>query len=490
MASDITAEQDYSPASVQAYDPTLPPKLLTTVHCPSSPSFPGNFFRSAHWCPDGSSLLTLSEDHVLRLYPFAPEADYSLSHLPLSPPLAFPSPAPVTSHLWHPFATPSSPAYSFLLAARGQPIHLLSASTGARLASYRIIDHREQFISPLSLAFEPSSLGTRFWAGHSSALESFDLSRPGPGTRFPLAGTRKSRSGQRGLISALAFSPTDADTLACGSYSNTVALYSLSDPREAQAMLSVPGGVTQLTWSPEGGKLMAGFRGKAQGEVWVWDVRMFAEGRHWTLRAPPPPSSSAAAAHPHSGTGTGTQQRLLHSLSPSGRYLLLPTPSGYVHTFDLSLSLSQPSNPYPDPADPADPAEPEPVGGWQAHGDAVGSVQFFPAEGWGLGVTVGGGRHYPDDEEEMPGGEESLGEEGDATGLGGEHAAEEDSSEDSEDSSEASDSHSKSSSTSRSIQILPTPKRPYAQVVRQSRPRPRDSTLKLWKFPEVAAGSG
>ncbi|KZT57594.1 WD40 repeat-like protein [Calocera cornea HHB12733] len=492
-----------------SYDVTAPPSLLTTVECRSTAGFPGNFFRAVSWCPDGASLLTSAEDALLRLYTFAPTASYALAHLPLLPPLDLPSPTPITAHLWHPLSTPASPAYSLLLAARSQPVHLLSAHTGHRLASYRIVDHRERFLSPLSLAFEPFSLdatgGGRFWAGHDGALEAFDVSRPGEGTRVPLAGTRKSRTGQRGLISALAFSPQDADALAAGSYARTIALYSVSDPRSAQHMLDVPGGVTQLTWTPDGTKLIAAFRGASASprdgrEIWMWDTRMLAPGHHWALRVPPSPSPASTAT----AGDQGSQQRLQHSLTPSGRHLLAPSTSGHIHTFDLLSpqlgapgELGQPGQPYE-----------AVVGGWKAHGDAVGGVAVHPSAAVGLAVSVGGSRWFDDDEEEeeeeRPGGAPGLTQPAEERGTARDgNNAEDAEAEADSSSSSSSDAESESesdsdsdSSSSPSIEVLsPPPTRAskafsYPEVVRHSRPRPRDATLRIWRFPDVGPGAG
>ncbi|EJU00600.1 WD40 repeat-like protein [Dacryopinax primogenitus] len=463
-------------ASAPGYDVLQPPSLVTTEICPCTSSFPGNFFRSVDWCPDGSSLLTTSEDHVFRIYHFDSSANYVSSHLPLLPPTELPQAGPITAHIWHPHASPTSQTFSILSAVRSQPVQLISASDSQRLASYRIIDHRERFISPLSLAWDPWTLQSdaRFWAGTDGALEQFTLSRPGEGSRFPLSGTRKSKEGQRGLISALAFSPSGL--LACGSFSRTVGLYDPQDPRSTQGMVDVPGGVTQLSCSPQG-TLIAMFRGEE--DMWAWDSRMFAEGRHWLLSPRVPAEVSG---------GAGTQQRLRHSLDPWGRYLFAPSARGTISTYDLL------SSPLPLASDPwgGERGVQQPIGSWCAHGDAVGCVALHPSVG--CVVTVGGGRHFEDEHEDEAEVVEVV-EDG-AFGVPvqaagqkedrDEHGGDGDASTDSD--SDLADDSSDSSSTS-SIQILP-PRKPhpssvqYARIIRQSRPRPREATLKIWKFRE------
>lgn len=64
------------------------------------------------------------------------------------------------------------------------------------------------------------------YCGFDSAIEVFDFNCPGaPATRLKTCPTRKSREGQKGIISALAFSPDGSGTFAAGSYSGSISLY-------------------------------------------------------------------------------------------------------------------------------------------------------------------------------------------------------------------------------------------------------------------------
>ncbi|KAG6875595.1 hypothetical protein C0992_003157, partial [Termitomyces sp. T32_za158] len=188
-------------------------------------------------CPDGSTVLAHCEDHSLRL--FGP-ADQTL-----------PQPAPVLEFLWYPTASAHDPAsYCFLASVRDRPLALLDASDGRLRASYPIVDHRERHVAPHSLAFD--LFATRLYCGFLDAIEVFDVSRPGPGTRLPTTPSRKSKDGLKGIISALAFVPSHAsDLYAAGSLSPTptnVALYSSTQSEPVIFLSGTPrAGVTQAS---------------------------------------------------------------------------------------------------------------------------------------------------------------------------------------------------------------------------------------------------
>lgn len=106
-------------------------------------------------------------------------------------------------------------------------------------------------MGPHSLAFNATS--TKLYCGFESAIEVFDITSPGTGTRLKTAATRRERGAQRGPISALAFSAHAVGTFAAGSYAarGSVSLYD-EDTRGAVAHLGgvVGGGVTQVAFHP------------------------------------------------------------------------------------------------------------------------------------------------------------------------------------------------------------------------------------------------
>lgn len=113
------------------------------------------------------------------------------------------------------------------------------------------MDHRERQIAPHSLSFDPSA--QRLYCGFEDAIEVFDLLRPGEGTRIPTTPSKKSKDGLKGIVSALAFSPSftgDESFFAAGTFTPTednIALF--SDARQEPLMYVGGGpraGVTQV----------------------------------------------------------------------------------------------------------------------------------------------------------------------------------------------------------------------------------------------------
>jgi hypothetical protein len=135
------------------------------------------------------------------------------------------------------------------------------------------VDHRERFIAPHSLAFNltaqkwvlhlhllektdpclPKPAPSRLYCGFEDAIEVFDLSRPGEGTRISTTPNKKSKDGLKGIISALAFSPSytaEEAFYAAGSFTPTAHNIALFSDAQAEPLMYVGGGpragVTQV----------------------------------------------------------------------------------------------------------------------------------------------------------------------------------------------------------------------------------------------------
>ena len=78
---------------------------------------------------------------------------------------------------------------------------------------------------------------SRLYCGHDNAIEIFDFARDGSeGTRISTTPNRKSRDGQKGIISDLSISPFLPSVLAAASFNRNVALYDISSAHEAACM--------------------------------------------------------------------------------------------------------------------------------------------------------------------------------------------------------------------------------------------------------------
>ncbi|KAJ7465988.1 hypothetical protein FB451DRAFT_1002715, partial [Mycena latifolia] len=199
-----------------------------------------------------------------------------------------PQPAPILDYTWYPSATPANPAsFCFVAFVRETPVKLLDTSDRRLRASYRIVDHRERQIAPHTLAFNLSAIreGSRhsngtLYCGFEDAIEMFDVSRRGEGTRLPTSPSTKSKDGLKGIMSALAFSPSyESGFYAAGSLAPTpgnIAMFSEADGAVPVSFISggPAVGVTQLHFNPTRphiDMLYAAFR--RQREVYSWDLR-------------------------------------------------------------------------------------------------------------------------------------------------------------------------------------------------------------------------
>ena len=87
------------------------------------------------------------------------------------------------------------------------------------------INHLDEVDSIVSLAFNPK--GTRLFAGGNRMIRIFDLTRSGGQIESRATSkTKKSREGQRGIISCIAFNPDHSGIYAAGSYGRSVFIYS------------------------------------------------------------------------------------------------------------------------------------------------------------------------------------------------------------------------------------------------------------------------
>ena len=159
----------------------------------------------------------------------------------------------------------------FLSSSRDQPLHLWDAYTAQCRASYVAYNHLDEITSAHSVAFDPS--GSKIYAGFERAIRVFDVGRPGRHCDLrPTCATKRSREGQRGIISCFAFAPDYWGLYAAGSYSGTTGLYDERDPSHLIVELaSHGGGVTQATFSADGLYLFVGAR--RDGSIRMWDVR-------------------------------------------------------------------------------------------------------------------------------------------------------------------------------------------------------------------------
>eukprot|EP00962_Isochrysis_galbana_P056978 scaffold29145_cov90-Isochrysis_galbana.AAC.3 len=142
----------------------------------------GNVVRGVRWAPDGSCLLTASEDNVLRIFNLPPTvareaydaacgaaadrpgcmADARASEL--EPVLRIDEGESVYDCCWYPLMDSSDRLSCCVLSScRDHPIRLWDAYDGSLRAAYVGYNHLDELAPAYSLAFEPG--GRRIYAG-------------------------------------------------------------------------------------------------------------------------------------------------------------------------------------------------------------------------------------------------------------------------------------------------------------------------------------
>ncbi|OCF40921.1 hypothetical protein I317_05280 [Kwoniella heveanensis CBS 569] len=291
--------------SAPAYKWACSPTTLTTLDTNDlevRSGVRGNFWRSARWTPDPGSLdLT---------------------------PKVFEQPDAIHSTLWYPLASAHSPeTYCFVTSIRDTPVRLVDASDGRIRATYPIIDHRERFIAPHSLAFNPTA--SKLYCGFENAIEVFDVASPGYDTaeRLKTVYARREKGGQKGIISAIAFCTDYSGTFAAGSFSGSVALYSEDTGSTPLAHVDgvKGGGVTQIAFHPLSPTTMF-VASRRSSAIQVYDTR--------DLSAPVSELSRSGS----------TNQRISFDVDPWGRWISSGDEYGSLGVWDISdlASTSEP----------------------------------------------------------------------------------------------------------------------------------------------------
>ena len=316
-----------------------------------------NFTKGVKVSPDGLCLLTNSDDHILRLFEVHSEQKQSSTSL-----LQAEEGGTVYDYEWYPFMSSADPTSCiFVSTSQDQPVHLWDAYTGELRATYRAFDHLDELTSAHSLAF--NATGTKLFAGFDRMIRFFDLSQPSRDFRArPLSKTRRSRNGQRGLISTLHFNPDHSKIYAAGSYGGTTCVYTEDEGEELLTLCDHDGrGISQVRFSPCGRFLYTTARRDAR--IHCWDIRATKEICHTFNRV------------------ADTNQRLEFDLHCGGRYLAAGSRTGRVMLYDvLTGELLDESIRLP---------------------DCVNGVSFFPNASRATIAVCSGQRHFdlPEDME-------------------------------------------------------------------------------------------
>ncbi|XP_074991166.1 LOW QUALITY PROTEIN: telomerase Cajal body protein 1 [Calonectris borealis] len=288
---------------------------------------PQNFLRGCKWAPDGSCVLTCSDDNALRIFDLPPPPGPPRGcPLPqLVPALRVPEGDTIYDFAWFPLMDSTQPPPAcehtgrVAASSRDNPVHLWDAFDGTLRGSFRAYSHLEEPVAPHSLAFAPD--GSHLLGGFDGAVRVFPTHRPG--RHCQERRLHQGGQGQRGLIGCLAFSPTQP-VFACGSYGRSLGLYALEGGGALALWPRLPAAPTHLLFSPDGNRIYAG--GRKDRHILCWDLRR--------------PERPLLGLERH----VGTNQRVTFDLDPTGRFLVGGDTEGFVTVWD-TLTPPAPGDP-------------------------------------------------------------------------------------------------------------------------------------------------
>jgi WD40 repeat protein len=201
----------------------------------TSTAIPSNhaddFPQGCSFSPDGSCILT-SIGKTLRLYNTADaftDSDWKAA-------LHCSGAESIRSFAWYPHMQSHDPSTCcFLTTSRDQPVHLYDAYTGKVRAAYCPYNALDELEAPNVAIFHPTHGQTLVAGGFRTdrRIYVFDVHRPGRQAQavWKLGNTKRSTDGQKGLVSALAYSRQHEALLAVGTYApGSIYLYDVRQP--------------------------------------------------------------------------------------------------------------------------------------------------------------------------------------------------------------------------------------------------------------------
>ncbi|XP_002719032.3 telomerase Cajal body protein 1 isoform X2 [Oryctolagus cuniculus] len=332
---------------------------------------PENFLKGCKWAPDGSCILTNSADNILRIYNLPPElytGEEQVEYAEMTPVLRMVEGDTIYDYCWYSLMSSAQPDTSYVASSsRENPIHIWDAFTGELRASFRAYNHLDELTAAHSLCFSPD--GAQLFCGFNRTVRVFSTARPGRDCE--VRATFAKKQGQSGIISCIAFSPTQP-LYACGSYSRSLGLYAWEDGSPLALLGGHQGGVTHICFHPDGNRFFSGARKDA--ELLCWDLRQPGQPL-WSLRRE-----------------VTTNQRIYFDLDPTGQFLVSGSTSGAVSVWDTSGA--------------EDAGKPEPLLSFLPQKDCTNGVSLHPS--LPLLATASGQRVFPEPTESEDEGEQEL----------------------------------------------------------------------------------
>ncbi|KAK3749961.1 hypothetical protein QZH41_013858, partial [Actinostola sp. cb2023] len=330
--------------------------------------------------PDGTCLLTNSDDNVLRLFNLPAELYTSLSSdnlTEMSSVLKTKEGETVYDYCWYPYMSSlDSDTCCFISTSRDHPVHMWDAFTGELRCSYRAYDHMDELTTATSLAFTQD--GGHIYCGFNKKIRVFDQSAWKTVSRktnfcpkkWPKwlnflyrCESRQLQSLCFGILFQVGFHVNPK--LKSRYWFFSVGVYSGTDGELLCLLQGQVGGVTQVMFSPDATKLYSG--GRMDNEILCWDLRNPGCVLYRLLRT------------------VTTNQRIYFDLDRSGNFVVSGSSDGTVMVWDTAAPVYE----EPDSSEPTL----KPHLTFVAHGECVNGVSFHPS--LPLLSTSSGQRHFP-----------------------------------------------------------------------------------------------
>lgn len=325
--------------------------------------------KGCKWSPDGTCILTNSDDNMLRVFDLPPDLHCQESWkkgriLPeLEPALRVVEGGLVYDYCWYPLMSSWNPLSCCLVSTgKDSPIHLWDAFTGELRCTYRAYNAVDEVEAAHSLAFSPS--GEKLYCGFKNAIRIFNTDLPGRQCEMrnlKLSSFPSQR--QTGIISCICVNPAMPNIYVAGSYTKSLGVYVEPNGTPLCLLLGHIGGITHIEFSPDGTKLVSG--GRKDSEVICWDIRnpgtvLFSVQRNVT-----------------------TNQRMYFDITPDSRYLVSGNTNGNVSVWDM-LHFSKINTEEPVLS---------PYTTFRAHNDCVNGISIH--QQYPILATASGQRHVP-----------------------------------------------------------------------------------------------
>ncbi|XP_065178596.1 telomerase Cajal body protein 1-like [Sycon ciliatum] len=326
-AAESVADVDSDPGDARPaiqYDVKSSPRLLGQAKAEFACTA-DNFLRGCEWAPDGSCVLTCSNDNSLRVFNLPPSvyqsgpAETAGEVTEMESVLSAREGELIYDYCWYPKMNSSDPVSCFFLSScRDHPVHLWDAYTGQLRCSYRPYNHLDEISAAHSLQF--SADGSKLYCGFDGIVRIFDTGRPGRDC-IQRSVTSKKQASLSGIVSCIAVSEAQPGIYALGSYSRRIGLYSEPGGSALFLLEGQRGGVTHLQFTNDGTQLISG--GRKDNEMLCWDLRQPGKVLWRAVR------------------NVITNQRILFDIDQSSRFMVSGNQDGSIVFYDMAAGDAQ-----------------------------------------------------------------------------------------------------------------------------------------------------